>query len=206
LNFLAHFHLAERTDASQVGALLGDFVTGTPESLADRFPAELIEGIMLHRAIDRFTDDHAIFLEVKKLLTEKRRRFAGIVIDIFFDHFLALHWHEFGEGSLEEFIEGRYRLLEKHEDWLTPELREILPRMRNENWLSAYEDKAGLALTFRRIRGRRDWLGPIVGAEEDLFSHYEEFERAFRKFYPEAVEFAKRPWGKALLTCAPSGA
>ncbi|MDB4740435.1 ACP phosphodiesterase [Akkermansiaceae bacterium] len=190
LNFLAHFHLAERTDASQIGALLGDFVRGTPESLADRFPANLIEGIMLHRAIDRFTDDHPVFLQVKKLLSPERRRFAGIVIDIFFDHFLAIHWEEFGEGSLEDFIEQRYLLLEKHDTWLTPELREIVPRMRDEDWLAAYEDQAGLALTFRRISKRRDWLTPIVGAEEDLYAHYVKFEEAFLKFYPEAVVFS----------------
>lgn len=192
MNFLAHFHLAERTDASQVGAILGDFARGTPESLADRFPADLIKGIMLHRAIDRFTDNHPLFLKTKKLLSPKRTRFAGIVIDIFYDHFLAIHWDEFGEGSLEDFIEHRYLLLEKHDAWLTPELREIVPRMRDENWLRAYEDEAGLALTFQRISERRDWLGPIVGAEKDLYAHYEEFERSFRDFYPEAVAFSAK--------------
>nr|MBR9810071.1 hypothetical protein [bacterium] len=66
MNFLAHFHLAQPTDGSRIGALLGDFVRGTPESLQTRFPPEVVNGIILHRAIDRFTDSHEIFLKSKK--------------------------------------------------------------------------------------------------------------------------------------------
>jgi acyl carrier protein phosphodiesterase len=192
VNFLAHFHLAQRTDASQVGALLGDFVRGTPESLSAHYPPDLIKGIMLHRSIDQFTDHHPEFLRIKKLLSPTRRRFAGIVIDIYFDHFLTLHWDSFSEVPLVEFIEGRYQLLESHPSWLTPELQEIVPRMRHENWLATYQNEKGLALTFERISRRRTWLAPIIEAEKDLFKQYDLFENAFHRFYPEAITFAQK--------------
>lgn len=173
-----------------MGALLGDFVRGTPESLVERLPKDLIEGIMLHRAIDRFTDHHEIFLEKKKLLSPERTRFAGMIIDVFFDHFLTKYWDDFGTGDLKEFIDGLYQLLMDRSEWLTDELREIVPRMKDENWLLAYGSLDSLALTFRRISRRRDFLTPLIGAEKDLEAHYGEFEAAFLKFYPELLEFA----------------
>ena len=191
MNFLAHFHLAENTDASRVGALLGDFVRGTPESLRAQFPDEVIDGIMLHRAVDQFTDSHASFLDAKKFLSPERRRFAGIIIDIFFDHFLARHWQEYSDGPLNLFISEVYRTLDRRTDWLTPELEALAPRMQAENWLGTYGAIDGLALTFRRVSSRRKFLSPLVGAEEDLTSHYHSFSKAFHIFYPQVMEFAK---------------
>ncbi|OUV15817.1 MAG: hypothetical protein CBC46_04550 [Verrucomicrobiaceae bacterium TMED86] len=191
MNFLAHFHLAKNTDASRVGALLGDFVRGTPESLRKQFPDEVIDGIMLHRAVDQFTDSHTSFLDAKKFLSPERRRFAGIIIDIFFDHFLAHHWQEYSDGPLNLFISEVHRILDRRTDWLTPELEALVPRMQAENWLGTYGTIDGLALTFRRISSRREFLSPLVGAEEDLTSHYHSFSKAFHIFYPQVMEFAK---------------
>ena len=191
MNFLAHFHLAEPTDASRVGNLLGDFVKGTPDSLTDDFPAEVIRGIRMHRAMDRFTDGHAAFHEAKKLLAPKRRRFAGVVIDIFFDHFLALQWGKYSPQPLIEFISETYTILENHQDWLTPPLREILPRMKNEDWLGSYSTPDGIALTLRRVSQRRPRLDPIADCHLDFREHYDAFGKAFDHFYPEALAYAK---------------
>ena len=185
MNFLAHFILAKPTDASRVGALLGDYVRGTPESLIGQFPDEVIEGIILHRRIDRFTDEHPVFLACKQWLRKDRRKLAGIIIDIYFDHFLAKHWQRFGEGELETFISKLYELLDRRADWLTPELRKIVPRMKDEDWLYASRSIEGLGLTFQRMSCRRDFLKPIIAAEEDLKRHYIKFERAFLDFYPK---------------------
>ena len=190
MNFLAHFHLAHPTDASRVGGILGDFARGTPENLRTRFPKEVVDGIMLHRVIDRFTDSHSVFLESKKFLHPNRRRFAGIVIDIFFDHFLAQLWSDYSQTPLPEFIEEIHSLLERRQEWLTPELVEVIPRMKNENWLGNYGTISGLALTFQRVSQRRPFLAPLAGAEEDLTDHYQSFGRAFREFYPEVLSFA----------------
>lgn len=191
MNFLAHFHLAHATDASRVGALLGDFARGTPESLLSQFPKEVVQGIMLHRVIDRFTDSHPVFLRSKALLHPTRRRFAGIIIDIFFDHFLAQLWADYAEIPLPRFIQEIHDTLDRRADWLTPELLEVVPRMKDENWLGTYGTIPGLALTFRRVSQRRPFLAPLAGAEADLTDHYQSFGRAFREFYPEVILFAR---------------
>lgn len=190
MNFLAHFHLAQATDGSRVGALLGDFVRGTPESLRTRLPSELVDGIVLHRAIDRFTDTHEIFLRTKKLLSPPRRRFAGIIIDIFFDHFLAHMWSDYSKIPLRQFITEIHNTLKRRDEWLTPEVSSVIGRMKQENWLGTYGTIPGLALTFQRVSERRTFLAPLVGAEDDLTSHYQSFTNAFRSFYPEVMSFA----------------
>ena len=190
LNFLAHFHLAQPTDGSRIGALLGDFIRGTPESLRTQLPLKVIDGIILHRAIDRFTDSHKIFLQSKELLSRPRRRFAGIIIDIYFDHFLAGLWSEFSEVSLPDFTTEIYATLRRRADWIGPEVSEIARQMQAENWLTASATIPGLALTFHKVSHRRTFLTPLIGAEEDLANHYQIFKTAFRNFYPEVMSFA----------------
>lgn len=191
MNFLAHLHLAEPGAASRVGNLLGDFVRGTPASLAPRFPAVVIRGIRQHRAIDRFTDSHPIFIAAKKLLAPERRRLAGISIDVFFDHFLTNHWQTFSRKNLGNFIAESYQMLENNPQWLTPELREILPRMKEENWLLTNGTIAGIELTLNRISHRRPFLSSLREAHLDLIGHYQSFDRAFHDFYPQILNFSK---------------
>ncbi len=191
MNFLAHFHLAHSTDASRVGALLGDFARGTPEHLCETLPEELVHGIVLHRSIDQFTDSHPIFLKTKKLLAPSRRRFAGIIIDIFFDHFLAHSWEQYSKVPLRQFIQEIYDLLERRREWLTPELVSLVERMKEENWLGTYGTIPGLGLTFQRMSKRRKFLAPLVGSEKDLVEHYHSFSKAFQEFYPEVLAYAR---------------
>ncbi len=94
MNYLAHFFLAENTPESLLGNLLGDFVKGSAVNL---YPQEIIKGIYLHRKVDSYTDSHAIVRSSKSLVCSQRRRFAGVLIDVFYDHFLAKNWREYSE-------------------------------------------------------------------------------------------------------------
>lgn len=173
-----------------MGNLLGDFVRGTPASLAPHFPPAVIRGIRQHRAIDSFTDSHPVFLAAKKLLAPARQRFAGISIDVFFDHFLTNHWQKFSADNLGGFIVESYQMLENNPQWLTPELLEILPRMKDENWLDTNGTIAGIELTMTRISRRRHFLAPLREAHLDLIDHYHSFDRAFHDFYPQLMYFS----------------
>ena len=185
INFLAHLYLAAPTDASRIGNVLGDFVKGTPDSLRGRFPDEVVHGILMHRSLDRFTDAHPAFRESRALLAPERRRFAGIIVDVIFDHFLALHWETFSDVPLTDFIAEMYHTLARHPDWLDDTLRAILPRMREENWLHSYTTLEGLGLTFRRIARRSPRTTPVAGSLEDLTAHYQSFDHAFHQFFPD---------------------
>ena len=190
MNYLAHLLLAGPDDASRVGNLMGDFVKGRPESLREDYPAAVVDGIMMHRQLDRFTDDHPSFRTARQWLAPERRRFAGIVIDIFFDHFLTAHWASFSTQPLPRFLEEIYATLERHRDWLSDELAGVLPRMRQENWLMSYGTIDGLALTFDRISERRPRLAAIRGSTDDLVAHYHSFDRTFHEFFGAAREHA----------------
>ncbi|MFD2256042.1 ACP phosphodiesterase [Luteolibacter algae] len=194
MNFLAHLYLAEASDESLVGNILGDFVKGRPETLQDRFPEGVITGIRQHRAIDAFTDSHSSFARSRILLPAHRRRLAGVVVDVFYDYFLSQQWIG-GEKARKDFIHHCYDTLRKHDSWFNPLFREALPRMISENWLECYSSLPGLALTFRRIASRGPAASPVLGAEEDLANQLSAFEANYSEFFPQLCRFS-RTWTK----------
>lgn len=189
MNYLAHLLLADDTDASRVGNLLGDFTRGTIADLAERYPPEVVRGIRMHRAVDRFTDSHPLFREARGLLAPGRRRFAGIIVDIFFDHFLCVHWRDYCALPLEEFIASVYKALEDHPGWRAGRLADAFPRMRDEDWLARYATLEGIDDTLRRVSRRSPRVGAIAGGAEDLRDNYAAYESLFRSFMPELLQF-----------------
>src|SRR6476661_6124760 len=115
MNYLAHLFLSEGTPESLIGNLLGDFVKGTPVNL---YPEEIRKGIDLHRKVDSYTDSHAIVRSSKSLVCADRRRFAGVLIDVFYDHFLAKNWLEYSEIPLRDFSRHVYKILQDNRDIL----------------------------------------------------------------------------------------
>ncbi|WP_411845828.1 ACP phosphodiesterase [Roseibacillus persicicus] len=199
MNFLAHLALAGPDDASRIGNILGDFEKGTPDSIRARLPAPIVDGIMMHRRIDRFTDDHPAFLQTKLLLAPERRRFAGIIVDIFFDHFLNEHWERFHPGTVTDFIEEIYQLFGRRPEWLGRQFGPLVPLLRAENWLASYGSLEGLNLTLGRVASRSHRFDPIRNGVLDLAEQREEFEKHFLSFYPEVRRYAARLLGKKTL-------
>jgi len=195
MNYLAHLLLADDSDASRIGNLLGDFTRGPMEELAKLYPAELVRGIKMHRAVDSFTDSHEVFRRSRTLLSPERRRFAGIIVDIFFDHYLCLHWKQYCQLPLEEFIEEVYRALDEHPEWRAGRLAEAFPMMRSENWLMTYTTIEGIGLTLDRVSRRSPRISKIAGGAEDLRENYEAFEKHFHEFMPDLVKFVN-DWKK----------
>lgn len=192
MNYLAHLFLAEDTDASRVGNLLGDFARGNIDDLKTRFPLEVVRGIMMHRAIDRYTDSHPEFKKAKSLLAPSRRRFAGIMIDIFFDHFLCKYWQTYSNQDLSEFISEAYQAFERHPDWLEGRLAQDFPRMKNEDWLSRYEKLSGIEETLQRVSQRSKRIQNLADGASDLRKNYAEFEAHFTSFMPQIIKFSEK--------------
>lgn len=193
MNYLAHLLLADDNDASRIGNLLGDFTRGPISELEKIYPAELVRGIRMHRAVDGFTDSHEIFKTARLLLAPERRRFAGIIVDIFFDHYLCLHWQQYSEIELEVFIEDVYLALERHPNWHTGRLADAFPVMRNENWLMAYASIEGIGMTLQRVSTRSPRIAAIARGAEDLRKNYDGFEAHFHAFMPRLLTFV-REW------------
>ena len=190
MNYLAHLLLAEDSDASRIGNLLGDFATGTIESFAEQYPPEILRGIRMHRAVDRFTDSHKVFKEARNLLAPGRRRFAGIIIDIIFDHYLCRHWQDYSNQPLEQFIEEVYRALDTHPEWWAGRLSRVYPMMKHENWLMTYSSLEGISLTLKRVSTRSPRVTKIAGGADDLRENYNSFESHFHAFMPDLLDFA----------------
>jgi acyl carrier protein phosphodiesterase len=191
LNYLAHLFLAENNAASRVGNLLGDFVTGRPESLREHFPDPVLRGIVRHRAIDRFTDSHRITARMKEFVAPARRRFSGVIADLIHDHFLTRHWLRYHDQPLHEFVTGCNAALREHREILPPDLRETLEERIEDHWLEHYGTDEGLDGVFRRVAKRNPLFAPIGDGIEDLENHRQGFEAGFHEFFPDLVTWVR---------------
>jgi acyl carrier protein phosphodiesterase len=192
MNYLAHLFLAEDTPESKIGNLLGDFVKGSLENYTNIYSSEIIRGILQHRKIDAFTDTHEIYCRSKKRISHNQKHYSGIAIDIYYDHFLSLHWSQFSSENREEFIQNIYKILQVNSEILPENLKSILPRIQTENWLNAYRTLAGTELTLTRISRRFKRINPLDRAGLDLQEHYQDLERDFLDFFPELIEYMEK--------------
>jgi acyl carrier protein phosphodiesterase len=182
VNYLAHLYLAGDDDERIAGALLGDFVKGRLENLP--LAPGLVEGIRLHRAIDVFTDAHPTVIRSRVRL-QQRRRVAGIIVDLAYDHFLAVRWREFTDEPLTAFCTRSYRRLLARIDEFPPGLRDVLPRMAAYDWLGSYAELGNVALALERIGTRLRRPAALAGVLEDLECHYRGLEQDFLDFFPQ---------------------
>ena len=185
MNYLAHFHLAWPQELLVAGGLEGDFHKGP---LPGSLPAPLLEGVRLHRAIDAYTDQHPALAEARRLFPEGTRRYAGILLDLCFDHFLSLHWERFGETGLQQFNRDVYRILETHNDKLSTPARHMAGRLREYDVLGQYRYWHAVPASASRIGGRLRRPNPLHRAQELLEPIHGELEAAFLVFYPELQE------------------
>ena len=140
MNFLAHLYLSGDSDELKIGNFIADAVKGKAH---EKFPAPIQKGIILHRRIDSFTDSHPIVLESCKRLWDKYRHYSPVIIDIFYDHFLAANWKNYSELQLDEFADNCYRLIENNVENLPEKIKIMLPYMKAHNWLVNYAQVEG---------------------------------------------------------------
>ena len=182
MNYLAHLYLAEQSSDGLLGSLLGDFVKGR---LDNRYPQAVRRGIALHRAIDSFTDAHPLHLESRNRIGSERRRYAGIIIDVCYDHFLCSHWTEYSSESLACFSERVYGILRDRQDALPDRLRRMVPHMIADDWLGSYAELENVGRALDGIARRITRSNPLAGAVVEIESNYGALEGDFRRFFPQ---------------------
>ena len=191
MNYLAHLHLGGAQPAELLGSLYGDFVKGP---LQGRWPAQIEAGIRLHRQIDAFTDSHPLVLQAKARFPAERRRYAGILLDLFFDHCLATNWPDYSSEPLEQFTLRVYRVLQ-NEPQLPGKLALIAPRMAAQDWLGSYREFAVLEQVLAGMSRRLSRPEGLAGGLEELQQLYAPLQDDFRAFYPQLCAFARRAAG-----------
>ena len=189
MNYLAHLYLAEQSDEGLLGSLLGDFVKGR---LDDRYSVTVRRGIALHRAIDSFTDAHPRHLESRNRIGKARRRYAGIIIDVCYDHFLCRNWANYSQESLAGFSERVYDVLREYRDELPGRLHRIAPHMIADDWLGSYAELANVGRALDGISRRITRSNPLAGALAEVEANYAALEGDFQRFFPELEAQAGR--------------
>ena len=188
MNYLAHIYLAQHSDDAMLGALLGDFVK--PHS-GHQFSAEIEAEIVTHRKVDSFTDSHPLVLDAKALFEGPRRRYAGILLDVFYDHLLAANWARYSKVPLHAFIQRFYAALARSADLLPPNLARAAPYMIEQDWLGSYQHYQGVEIAIRRISTRLSKNGDLLrDGLADLQANYAQLEDGFHAFFPELIAFA----------------
>ncbi|MFC0708162.1 ACP phosphodiesterase [Azorhizophilus paspali] len=187
MNYLAHLHLGGPRPADLLGSLYGDFVKGP---LQGRWPADIEAAIRLHRRIDAFTDSHPLVLRTRSRFPRARRRYTGILLDLFFDHCLARSWADYAQEPLLTFSARVYALL-AGEARLPGRLAELAPRMAQQDWLGSYRDFAVLGRVVAGMQRRLSRPEGLDGALDELERLYEPLSEDFQAFYPLLQDFAR---------------
>ena len=186
MNYLAHLYLASNEPLSLVGNLMGDFVKGNQFS---EYPNEIIFGIQQHRAIDKFTDQHQEVINLKQWLSPQRKRFSGIISDIVFDHFLAKHWSQYSQHTLETFSQSVYQKLKPSLATMPPLMQTMVTRMISQDWLCHYVALSSTGQAIDGVSRRIRFPNQLSGAIEEVELHYDEYERVFNHFFPQLILF-----------------
>lgn len=187
MNFLAHLLISMDNEPVMVGNFIGDFVKG---SQIGHFNPEIQQGIRLHRAIDSFTDQHPVVLESKKRLRPDFRHYAPVIVDVFYDHFIAKDWATFSTEPLKDFTLRFYDLMEKYSEIVPQAVNKMLYYMSSGNWLYNYQFLEGINSALTGMSRRTKFHSKMELATASLEEHYDDFKKEFQAFFPELQSFA----------------
>ncbi len=182
MNFLAHIFLSGDNDLLKIGNFMADSIHGHDYN---KYQTEIRKGILLHRSIDSFTDMHPIYRQSKHRLHEKYGHYSGVIMDIFYDHYLAKNWKKYSEIELEDYAKSFYNLLQNNYELLTPKVQSMLPSMIGRNWLLRYATIEGLEMILFQMDYRTKNRVAMHESIVELKQFNSEFEYEFTLFFQE---------------------
>lgn len=179
MNFLGHFLLSHHDPELLVGNFIADAVKGKKYL---EYPPKISHGIMMHRQIDHFTDSHEMVRLGRKRLFPIYRHFAGVIMDMYYDHLLAIHWTEYCKIPLENFAGQVYTTIESHWNILPEKSRYMFPYMKSGNWLLRYATTDGISKSLTGMARRLDNNSKLEQAIDQLHEQYELLKPEFERF------------------------
>ncbi|AVR46933.1 DUF479 domain-containing protein [Christiangramia fulva] len=188
MNFLAHIYLSGDDDLLKIGNFIADSIKGKKYL---KYPPRIQDGIILHRAIDYFTDTHPVFRKSVQRLFPAYRHYSGIIVDIFYDHFLAANWEDYSDTPLKDYSENFYRLLDENQELLPIKVLNFMPYMIEENWLYSYRKIDGIQKVLNGMNRRTGRKSGMNMAVKELEGSYPSFENEFRLFFEELQDFSR---------------
>ncbi|MDH7912827.1 ACP phosphodiesterase [Winogradskyella sp. SYSU M77433] len=188
MNFLAHIYLSSDNQLLTIGNFAGDGVRGKDYT---RFPVPMQAGIQLHREIDTFTDSHLVVKQSKKRLHENYGHYSGVIVDIFYDHFLAKNWKNYCNIPLAEYVNDFYEMLVRHLDVLPERFKKLTPIMIESNWLLSYASIEGIQGILNGMNHRTKGRSKMNNATYELEKYYDLFEKEFTIFFDDLIKFSE---------------
>jgi len=191
MNFLAHIFLSFGDDEISIGNFIADSIQGNQYT---HLPEKIQKGIVLHRAIDTYTDAHKIHKKSRKRLHKNQGHYSGVVIDVFYDHFLAKEWAMYADEPLAHYVNRFYTLLQTHYELLPEPAKRMLPYMVADNWLLNYAHLEGIDSVLNGLYRRTKQKSNMNEAILDLKEHYDLFEAEFHAFFKELIIFSHQKY------------
>ncbi len=195
MNYLAHIYLSGANEEVMVGNFVGDYVKGFELGM---YPEPMRKGIMLHRHIDSFTDTNLIVKRSKLRLVEKYRKYSGIIIDIFYDHFLLHTWSKYSTQPVEDFMLHVHDILGRHLDLLPESVKLFLPSFIKNNWIKKYSTIEGIEDVLHKMSSHTTLPEETDYAIKVLREDYEKFELDFTAFFPSLISYVSKSFGIIL--------
>jgi len=192
MNYLAHLFLSGENEKIIVGNFIADHVKGRT---IDEYDEEIKQGIRMHRAIDEFTDAHPDVRAGISRLRPAYGKYAGVIMDMYYDHFLAANWNRYSDNDLEDYTRSRYVILFRYYSIFPARAQRILPHMAKNNWLKGYARLEGLQQALTGLSTRTRFLSNMEHAVIDLRNGYNHYQEEFFNFFPELWTFVENEYG-----------
>lgn len=165
------------------GNFIADHLKGPDRQLP--FDQLIRQGIALHRHIDRYTDTHNIVAQSKARVRPQFGKYAPVIVDVFYDHFLAIGWSNFHNLPLPEFSKQVYALLQARQNEMPASAQHMLPFMVQHDWLTNYARPLGIRRVMQGMSRRTRFVSGMDKAPDLLFEEYDAFKAEFEAFFPE---------------------
>lgn len=189
MNFLAHIYLSGDDEDIIIGNFIADGIKGKRYL---KYPPQIAKGILLHRAIDTFTDSHPTVRKSTAKLHKNYGHYSGVIVDVLYDHFLAKNWSKYYPQPLDEYVQEFYKLLRENFTKLTPRIQKMMPFLITQNWLLSYATVEGIGKILAQMNMRTKGIAQMDQAVNELEEHYDEFEAEFTSFFDELILYSKQ--------------
>ena len=189
MNYLAHAYLSGEDEEILIGNFIADAVKG---KAVNDYSDNIRRGIILHRFIDEFTDNHPMHKASRSKLHKRYSHYSGVLVDIYYDHFLAKNWLEYSDTPLNDYTSWLYASLENNKAILPERINYMLQYMIPQNWLLNYAHLKGIDRVLKGMSNRTKFDSQMEHGVEELELYYAEFEHEFTEFFPELIDFTEK--------------
>jgi len=189
MNFLAHIYLSGEDEGITIGNFIADSIKGKKYL---KYPSQIQKGILLHRGIDSYTDQHPIVKQSTKRLHQNYSHYSGVIVDILYDHYLAKNWTSYHTLPLDIYVENFYEMLRQNFKILPTRIKRMMPYMIADNWLLSYATVPGISKILNQMNVRTKGISKMNFAVLELEEFYTEFEDEFTSFFEELIQFSRK--------------